>query len=102
MDFHKRSIIVYDTLSNLNHVYLLYSNKYKDLNNNFDYSRYNLDNSLLALNNQKNTLKLDIHNLIVFAANGWHGLVPHNRKFYWNNTDQFFEPINIIGRLYFL
>jgi len=91
---NKRSIAVYDALSNLNRVYLLYSNKYKDHKNNFDYSRYNLDNSLLALNDPKNTLKLDIHNLIVFAANGWHGLVPHNRKFYWNAFENYFEPIN--------
>ena len=37
---------------------------------------------------------LDIYNLIVYATNGWHGLIPNNRKFYWNSIENFFEPIN--------
>ena len=35
-----------------------------------------------------------IYNLLVLAANGWHGLTPNNRKFYWNSKENFFEPIN--------
>ena len=90
----KHSNISYNSLSNLNLAYLLYSNKYKDSKNNFDYTNYTLDNNLLALNNPINVLKLDIYNLIIFATNGWHGLVPNNRKFYWNSIENFFEPIN--------
>ena len=90
----KHSSISYDSLSNLNLAYLLYTNKRKDNKNNFEYSNYTLDNNLLALNNPTNVLKLDIYNLIVFATNGWHGLVPNNRKFYWKSIENFFEPIN--------
>ena len=88
------SVISYNSLSNLNLTYLLYTNKYKDIKNNFSYSNYTLDNNLLALNDPKNILRLDIYNLIIFATNGWHGLVPNNRKFYWNSIENFFEPIN--------
>ena len=59
----------------------------------FRYFNYNLDNKLLAVNEPKHILKLDVFNLIVFAANGWHGMVPHNRKFYWNSLENYFEPI---------
>ena len=90
----EHSQISYNSLSNLNLAYLLYSNKYKDDKNNFYYSNYTLDNSLLALYNPRNTLKLDIYNLIIFSTNGWHGLVPNNRKFYWNSIENYFEPIN--------
>ena len=90
----QHSKISYDSLSNLNLAYLLYVNKYKDNKNNFTYYNYNLDNNLLALNNPQNILKLDVYNLIIFSANGWHGLVPNNRKFYWNSIENYFEPIN--------
>ena len=88
------SEISLNALSNLNLIYLLYSNKYKDEKNNFFYSSYTLDNNLLAFNDPKKVLILDIYNLLVFATNGWHGLVPNNRKFYWNSIENFFEPIN--------
>ena len=90
----KHSQITHDSLSNLNLAYLLYSNRYKDEKNNFDYRNYNLDNNLLGLGNDDNILKLDIYNLIVYSANGWHGLTPNNRKFYWNSIENYFEPIN--------
>jgi len=90
----KNSEISYNALSNLNHIYLLFSNRYKDGKNDFDYSNYSLNNNLLALNNPKKILKLDIYNLIVFSTNGWHGLVASNRKFYWNSIKKYFEPIN--------
>ena len=90
----KHSDISYNSLSNLNLAYLLYNNKYRDGKNDFWYSNYILDNNLLALNNSKNVLKLDIYNLIVFSANGTHGLGSNNRKFYWNSSENFFEPIN--------
>ncbi len=88
------SKISLNALSNLNLVYLLYSNKYKDEKNNFFYSSYTLDNNLLALNDPKKILILDAYNLLIFSTNGWHGLVPNNRKFYWNSIENFFEPIN--------
>ena len=90
----KHAIISYNSLSNLNNAYLLYSNRYKDEKNNFLYTLYGLDNNLIGMGNSDNILKLDIYNLIVLAANGWHSLTPTNRKFYWNSIENFFEPIN--------
>ena len=90
----RHSSISYDSLSNLNLAYLLYSNRYKDSKNNFIYYNYNLDNNFLGLGDAKNILKLDIYNLIIYSANGWHGLTPNNRKFYWNSIENYFEPIN--------
>ena len=86
--------ISHNSLSNLNLIYLLYSNKYKDSKNQFNYSSYVLDNNLLGSNISENILKLDIYNLLVFSVNGHHGLAPNNRKFYWNSHKSFFEPIN--------
>ena len=88
------SIISYNSLSNLNLAYLLYTNKYKDDQNNFIYYNYNLDNNFLGLNDPDKILRLDTYNLLIYSANGWHGLTPNNRKFYWNSIENFFEPIN--------
>jgi hypothetical protein len=52
-----------------------------------------LDNNLLALFDQKSTLKLDVYNLLMQATNSQHGLSASNRKFYWNPVENFFEPI---------
>ena len=90
----KHAVISYNSLSNLNSAYLLYTNRYKDEKNDFYFGHYGLDNNLIALENTDNILKLDIYNLIVLGANGWHGLAPPNRKFYWNTIENFFEPIN--------
>ena len=90
----KHAIMSYNSLSNLNSAYLLYSNRYKDEKNNFYFPHYGLDNYLIGLGDPANILKLDIYNLIILATNGWHGLIPLNRKFYWNSIENFFEPIN--------
>ena len=94
MKGEKHAAISYNSLSNLNNAYLLYSNRFKDEKNNFYFGHYGLDNNLIGLGNSDNILKLDIYNLIVLATNGWHGLSPINRKFYWNSIENFFEPIN--------
>jgi hypothetical protein len=93
------SNISFHSLTLLNRAFLLYSSQFKNPKNNFNYYNYNLDNSLLALNNKENILKLDTYNLIVFAADGWHGMVPHNRKFYWNSLENYFEPIYYDGNV---
>ena len=41
--------------------------------------------------------KLNIFNNILLAANGNHALYPHNRKFYWNSIEEYFEPIYYDG-----
>jgi len=84
----------YNSVSNLNLIYLHYSNKFQDKKNNYNYFDYDLDNSLLALFDDDNTLKLDIYNLLIQATNSQHGLAPNNRKFYWNSLERYFEPIN--------
>jgi len=89
----KHATISYNSLSNLNSAYLLYLNRYKDEKNNFYYAHYGLSNNLMALGNSDNILKLDIYNVIILSTNGWHGLVPANRKFYWNSIENYFEPI---------
>ena len=33
------------------------------------------------------------------SMNGWHGLRPHNRKFFYNSQYEFFEPIYYDGNL---
>ena len=84
----------YNSVSNLNLIYLHYSNSFQDKRNNYDYFDYDLDNSLLALFDDDNILKLDIYNLLIQATNSQHGLAPNNRKFYWNSLERYFEPIN--------
>jgi len=96
---NNHSRISLHSLTLLNRAFLLYSNQFKNSKNNFHYFNYNLDNKLLGVNEPKHILKLDIFNLIVFASNGWHGMVPHNRKFYWNSLENYFEPIYYDGNV---
>ena len=89
--------ISFDALNKLNFVYLVYLNNYKDKKNNYSFLNYNLDNNLLAQNNFKNLNKLNVYNNLLLAANGEHGLYVHNRKFYWNSIENYFEPIYYDG-----
>jgi len=89
----QHSNISFQSLTYLNRAYLLYLNNFKNEKNDFIYSEYNLDNNLLALGKREKILELDIYNLIIFATNGWHSMSSHNRKFYWNSFENYFEPI---------
>ena len=84
----------YKALTNLNLIYLYYSNKFQDQKNNFNYFDYDLDNTLLGFFNPEHILKLDIYNLLMQATNSQHALSVSNRKFYWNSIEKYFEPIN--------
>ena len=84
----------FNSSTNLNLIYLYYSNKFQDGTNNFNYFDYDLDNTLLAMFNPKNILKLDIYNLLIQSTNSQHGLAANNRKFFWNSLENYFEPIN--------
>jgi len=86
-----------NALKNLNNVYLIYINNYKDKKNNFSFLRYHLNNQLLSYNSKRNELKLNIYDILIMSANGYHGLYAHNRKFYWNAFEEFFEPIYYDG-----
>ena len=52
---------------------------------------------MLSQNNVNNLKKLNIYNNLLLAANGGHGLYVHNRKFYWNSLEKYFEPIYYDG-----
>ena len=82
----------------LNQVYLNYVNQYTNKKES-NFQPYNLDSNLLALNNLKQISDLNIYNAIILGANGFHGLRPHNRKFYWNSISNYFEPIYYDGLL---
>ena len=84
----------YNSLINLNLIYLYYSNKFQDEKNNFQFFDYDLDNQWLGFFNYKNILKLNVYNLLMQSTNSQHALSSSNRKFYWNSIENYFEPIN--------
>ena len=84
----------YNAITNLNLIYLHFSNSFQNKKNNFHYSEYDLDNNLLAFLNPEKTLRLDIYKLLMIATNSHHGLAHSNRKFYWNSMEGYYEPIN--------
>ena len=87
----------FDALSKLNYAYLTYLSSFKDGKNNYSFLDYHLDNTILGQNSNLNYNKLNIFNNILLAANGNHALYPHNRKFYWNSIEEYFEPIYYDG-----
>ena len=92
----KHALMSYNSLSNINLTYLLYNYMYDISKIKYyeTYAYYTLNNELLGFHNYENILKLDIYNLLMQSANAYHGLVPNNRKFYWNSIENYFEPIN--------
>ena len=89
------SKIASDALTKLNFVYF----KYLSTNgNSFNSSKIlNLDNNLLSDNNKDHKLYLDIFDIIMLSADGYHGLIEHNRKFYYNPLNNYFYPIYYDG-----
>ena len=86
-----------NSLSKLNQIYLLYLNSYKNSKNNFSFTEYSLSNNLLANKKNENIQKLNIFDILMVAGGAQHGLFTHNRKFYWNSFDNYFEPIYYDG-----
>ena len=84
----------FNSSTNLNLIYLYYSNRFQDGTNNFNYFDYDLDNTLLAMFNPENIMKLDAYNLLIQSTNSQHGLAANNRKFFWNSIENYYEPIN--------
>ena len=56
-------------------------------------NNYSLDWSLLANGDQSLVSKWATYEILLFAAQASHGLIPHNRKFYFNTFYSGFEPI---------
>ena len=93
------SKISLSALSNLNRVYIQFQNSFKNEFNNYVYYNYNFDNENLGQNVDNIVINLDIYNLLLTATNAWHGLSANNRKFYWNNIGNYFEPIYYDGNV---
>ena len=91
-DQHKE--ISLKAVSDLNLIYLYWSNRLQDEKNNYFYFDYDLDNSLLGFFSKDKIIKLDIYNLLMLSTNSQHALSVNNRKFYWNSINNYFEPIN--------
>ncbi len=89
---HKK--MSFDAVNYLNLIYLYFSNRFQDEQNNFNYFDYDLENKLLSKFNNEKNFKLDEYNLFMQATNSNHGLAANNRKFYWNSIEDYFEPIN--------
>ena len=87
-------IMSLNAVNNLNLIYLYYSNRFQDEINNFNYFDYDLDNTLLGSYEKKKISRLDDYNLFMQSINGTHGLAANNRKYYWNATENYFEPVN--------
>tara|TARA_B100000767_G_scaffold237033_1_gene231064 strand:- start:934 stop:3033 length:2100 start_codon:yes stop_codon:yes gene_type:complete len=92
-------IIANKALTDLNIVYLNFINQIKKLKSGEDKSHYNLNNVLLTNNNEANKSNLESFELLMYAMNAFHGLAPHNRKFYWNSIKKYFEPIYYDGHI---
>jgi len=79
-------------LTKLNRIYVNFINQYQ-YKFFYNISMFNLDNDLLANNNKDQILEWDIFQAISLSLSRGHGLAPHNRKFYWNPINDYFEPI---------
>ena len=91
--------ISFNAISELNKIYLNFISNYKNKINNFDFQGYGLSNAMLAGNNEAFIQKLNLYNILLHSAGAEHGLLPHNRKFYWDSINQYFEPIYYDGTL---
>ena len=94
-DTFKKS--AFRALDKLNFAYLVYLNNFNDSRNKFSFLDYHLDNKILSQGSKKNLNYLNIYDGLILAANGNHGLYVHNRKFYWNSEENYFEPIYYDG-----
>jgi len=94
-DIFKKSAFI--ALDKLNFAYLVYINSFQDENNKYSFLDYNLDNNILSQGAKRNLHKLNVFNNLILAANGNHALYVHNRKFYWNSEENYFEPIYYDG-----
>ena len=82
-------------LTDLNKYYLQHA-----FNQNTKVGGYFLNNKLIA-KNSKNKETLDAFEAIMLSINNDHSLRPHNRIFYWNVFENYFEPIYYDGIISF-
>lgn len=72
-------------------------NVYMDFAATAPKNNYALDWQLLANGNDILLSKWAAYEILLFASQGSHGLIPHNRKFYFNSFYLAFEPIYYDG-----
>ena len=77
----------------LNKVYLDYINKYNP-NNSWNTV---LNNKILSFNNYKQEINLNAYDILIYGMGADHSLRPHNRIFYYDTINQYFEPIYYDG-----
>ena len=82
------SFISLNSFSQLQKTYMTYG---RDLEN------YILDWKILSHNNKRLVNKWAIYEMLLFAANSSHALIPHNRKFFYNSLESGFEPVYFDG-----
>lgn len=88
-------------ISYLNKIYLLYINSYSNNKYVYDSLNYTLKNKLLSLGKKDYENQLERYNLLLMSAGAWHGILPRNRKFYWNSFSEVYEPIYYDGDVNF-
>jgi hypothetical protein len=90
------SKISFNALSKLN---LIYSNSISFLEDDQGNKFFNdkISNFNLGSLKKKNIINLEKYNLILKISNAEHALNAHNRIFYWNNSENYFEPIYYDG-----
>ena len=64
---------------------------------NSESSIYSLNWNLLSNGSENLKNKWAMYEILLYAANSSHALIPHNRKFYYNSFYQGFEPIYYDG-----
>ena len=89
-----------DSLTKLNLIYLKYLTEHYDSINN-DRIYLNFNNIMLSNNNLEHLEYLDIFDLALVSAGGYHGLAEHNRKFYYDPFEEVFHPIYYDGNIDF-
>jgi len=66
------------------------------------YFKYSLGDGAIYINpNLEKSNLFALYDLTLMSMNGFHGLRPHNRKFYYNIQDNVFEPIYYDGSVVF-
>jgi len=88
--------IALNSFSQLQKTYMSYG---RDLENDTgrDLENYILDWNILSHNNKRLVDKWAMYEMLLFAANSSHALIPHNRKFYYNSLESGFEPVYFDG-----
>lgn len=79
-------------LTKLNGIYLNVIDQ-RQYNGLYNFTHFNFDNNSLAMGNQNQILEWDVYYAVMFSTSYGHGMSSHNRKFYWNSLENFFEPI---------